>query len=101
MYVTEHPIRFSDLTKAVQRSAGLGQVTCPDGSTAPDALSCLPVETLPAGGGLLPVAAGTASAAESPYYINILGLQIPTTYAVIGGILIAGLLIGSMGGRRR
>jgi len=102
VYTTENALTFADMAKAVQRSAGLGQVTCPDGSTAPDALSCLPFETTPGGGGLLPVASAAGVTAEQPYYTNFLGMQIPTSTLLIGG-LIAAIALGSafFGGARR
>jgi hypothetical protein len=101
VYTTENALTFADMAKAVQRSAGLGQVTCPDGSIAPDALSCLPVET-PGGGGLLPVATEAATTAEQPYYTNFLGMQLPTSTLLIGGI-IAAIALGAafFGGARR
>lgn len=98
MYVTQHPLTFSDLSKAVQRSAGLaGLGQCPDGT-----LDCLPVETQPSGGGLLPVTSGESSTAISPYYTTIGGLQISNSTLVIGGI-IAAIALGAafLGGARR
>lgn len=95
------PLTFSDLTKAVQRESwGLGQVTCPDGSQAPDTLSCLPVNTNIGANQIANTIFGaTASAAEQPYYQNIFGLQVPTSVLVIGVVgLIA--LAAAMGGRR-
>lgn len=96
------PITFSDLAKAMQRESwggGLGQVTCPDGSSAPDALSCLPVETT-GGGGFQPIFNQMAANAESPYYLTVGGMQISMSTLIIGGLV---LLIGvgaMLGGRR-
>ena len=98
-------ITFDDLAKAMQREswgpAGLGQVTCPDGSSAPDALSCLPVES-PGGGGLLPVVSAIASQAEQPYYVNLFGMQVPTPVLFVGGaaVLLWAFSLIAGGGRR-
>lgn len=96
------PLTFADLSKAIQRESwgGLGQVTCPDGSSAADALSCLPVETTPGGGGFQPIFNQMAANAESPYYLTVGGMQISMSTLIIGGLV---LLIGvgaMLGGRR-
>lgn len=95
------PITFSDLAKAMQRESwGLGQVTCPDGSSAPDALSCLPVETTGGGGGFQPIFNQMAANAESPYYLTVGGMQISMSTLIIGG-LVALIAVGAvLGGRR-
>lgn len=96
------PLTFADLSKAIQRESwGLGQVTCPDGSSASDALSCLPVETTGSGGGgFQPIFNQMAANAESPYYLTVGGMQISMSTLIIGGLV---LLIGvgaMLGGRR-
>jgi hypothetical protein len=95
------PLTFADLSKAVQRESwgGLGQV--PDDSGA-DVLNGLPVQSAASNAALNSLANTQASNLISPYYVNILGLQIPTQTLAIGGIAVAALLLfSSMGGRRR
>lgn len=94
------PLTFADLSKAVQRESwgGLGQV--PDDSGA-DALNALPVQSAAANALLNNMASNQATALTSPYYVNFLGMQIPTQTLAIGGIAIAALvLFSSMKGRR-
>jgi hypothetical protein len=102
VYTTENALTFADMAKAVQRSAGLGQVTCPDGSMAPDALSCLPVQTPAETAPVNALFSAESAAGEQPYYQTVLGMQIPTSTLLIGGI-IAAIALGAafFGGARR
>jgi hypothetical protein len=88
MYVSERPFQFSDLAKAVQRSAGLGQATCPDGT-----LDCL-VDPAVAASEATEQAINTAqlTSGNSGYYTTIGGVSISNSVLVIGGLLIAGLV---------
>jgi hypothetical protein len=87
MYVSERPFQFSDLAKAVQRSAGLGQ-TCPDGT-----LDCL-VDPAVAASEAAEQAINTAqlTSGNSSYYTTVGGVSISNSVLVIGGLLIAGLV---------
>jgi hypothetical protein len=106
VYTTENALTFADMAKAVQRSAGLGQVTnvplnClnPDGSVN---LDCLPDLTTPGTNFTATVGTPELTAGEQPYYQTVLGMQIPTSTLLIGGI-IAAIALGAafLGGARR
>ena len=86
MYISERPFTFADLSKAVQRTAGLGQ--CPDGT-----LDCLPVEDAASAATEQAINQAQLTAATSNYYTTIGGVSISNTTLYIGGFILTGLVV--------
>lgn len=100
MYVDDRPLTFADLSKAVQRSAGLGQAyTCADGSSVGNALDCFPIESPGNEAAATNVFTGINNAATGQ--VSIFGVTMPGWAAyTLGGFALVIALGAFSGGRR-